>query len=193
MPPCTSNIPDEAVPRCEERGFGLVEIIVVLVVLSIVGAVALHSLTGTKRNAAETRARTVARTLGEAVEQFRRDRGGRLPAAPGTALGSADWGGSWRSPVDVSNANRPYASAAALEGVGDRVVALENASGAVAPGGAGAPARLRYVVNQNAGFYAFVVRVRTGSSYTAKCYVTNATRTGSGTSFIAGLGASKPC
>lgn len=188
MPRTSSTSSRHTSALAPERGIGLVEVIVVLLLIAIIGTIALASLHGTKRNAATTQGRTVARTLGEGIEQFARDRGGRVPGAPG----GADWANGWRSPVDVANGNAPYVKATALEPLDSGTVALVAQSGRIAPGGDTAPARLQYRTDASSRFYAIVVSERNGTTYRPACYVSNATSDG-GSAFLGTLGVTATC
>jgi prepilin-type N-terminal cleavage/methylation domain-containing protein len=187
MHPLQSSTPGPGA-RAGERAFGLVEVVVVLLVIGIVLTIAVRSLGSAQEEGAVAKGRTTARTLGEAIEQFKRDRGGRVPAQPG----GSDWSSDWRSPVDVANGDRPYAKAGSLEALDGAALALETATGTVAPNGAGAAVRLRYVADDASGLYAVVVRSRDGGSWTPVCHVTNATG-GSGAAFVASLGTATKC
>lgn len=171
-----------------EIGIGLVEVVVALLIIGVIGAFAVQSLVGTKQHSSTSEGRTVARSLGEGIEQFKRDHGGRLPTAPGTA----DWGNGWHSPVDAANGNKPYLRGSSVESLTDGSAALQTAGGTVAPGGANAPVHIQYRTDTSAGFYALVVRARTSSGYEAQCRVSNAAGAGSAT-FLATLGTGQRC
>lgn len=157
----------------------MIEVIVVVLIIAIIGAITALNVDRGRSKGHAAQGRATARALGEAVQQFQRDHGGRLPGAPG----SADWGNAYLGPVDKANGNRPYARKSTLVAITDGVVGFQ--------GGANpsAPVRLRYVADANAGQFGFVVSVRKGNAHVPSCYVTNA----SGGGFINQLGAPGPC
>lgn len=62
-----------------ERGFGLVELLVVMVVIAILGAMAMLSLGGAKSSARVSEARAAAAAYDEAIAKFMSDNGNRPP------------------------------------------------------------------------------------------------------------------
>lgn len=184
MPPTSTS----ARSHDSETAFSLVELLVVLVVVAIIGATATMALSGSKERGGAITGNSTARALGEGIEQFQRDHGGRLPTIPGTA----DWGGGWLSPVDLGNGDKPYVRTGAVEVLADHAVSLEDASGTTGPNPS-STARIRYVVTAD-GLYALVVRTRNGVGFRARCYVSNAdTRTTAGAAFITSTGAPREC
>ncbi|MEO6866681.1 MAG: prepilin-type N-terminal cleavage/methylation domain-containing protein [Gaiellales bacterium] len=191
--------------RTSERGFGIVEIIVVLLIIAIVGAIAFASVGNTRSNAATRTARAAAEALGEGVEQFQRDHGGRLPAQPGTVpagQAQSDWNAAWTSPVDASNRRgttpQPYVTAGSIQALTDRSAAVERSNGTVKEGLASTNVRIRYSANYTRGLYAFVVRSRKGTVWKSHCYATNADRgTTAGRAFlqphVAAIGGARAC
>lgn len=85
MPAWTSTCPDlERCPqqRCSaraERGFTLIEIIVVLVLVGVLLAVGLSSLSSVRRNSADTRYVSAASTIWRGIGSYRLDNKGALP------------------------------------------------------------------------------------------------------------------
>jgi Tfp pilus assembly protein PilE len=171
-----------------ERGIGVIEVVIVMLLIAMIGGIAVQSLRGTKRSTASTKGRTLALSLSEGIEQFQRDHGGRLPGDPGTA----DWGRTWLSPVDASNGNKPYVRQSAIESLVDGGAALQNNAGRAARGNPTAAVVIQYRSDVSAGSYALVVKTRTGSTYKSICRVTNASGSRSA-AFRARLGVTQPC
>ena len=161
-----------------------------LVIVMILAGVGLVSLSSGHDRANTTKARSTARSLGEGVQQFQRDHGGRLPDAPG----GADWDRQWRSPVDAANGNKPYVRSGSVEPLATGSVALEDNRGRTRGTPQKNAARIRYLVDPAAGLFALVVRVPTGNSWRVECHVTNADgRDAAGRRFIARLGSGRSC
>lgn len=159
-----------------EHGVTMVELLVVLLIIAVVAFAGLASMRGTQGQSQANRARAVAMQLGEAIQQFQRDHGGRPPGEPG----AADWRWTdrqvnwWVSPVDRGNSNRPYASARALEALTDRAVSLERSDGTTHRG-ASTTARIRYVADRGRQVYVLVVLVNRSGRLAAECFVSNST------------------
>ncbi len=164
------------------------------VIIVVIGAIAVRTSSSARAEGNTRLATTTARGLGEAIEQFQRDHGGRLPDAPGTSDWTPDGAeqGSiraWQSPVDETNGNRPYANAGSMEALADGRIALRRSNGTSAPGTGDASATIRYVTDPANGQYALDVEVRKRGSMQPACYVSNATNG----SLITGLAAERPC
>ncbi len=160
-----------------EAALGLVEVIIVLLIIAIIGAIAVMSTGSAKANGTAHVARATARTLAEAIEQFSRDHGGRLPGAPGTddwtpqgATGAA----AWQSPVDIANGRQPYVKGQAVQPLVEGQVALLAASGAAGGGAAQPAATIRYVPDATRGTFALDVQVRRGQQLVPLCHVSSA-------------------
>lgn len=156
------------VARQREHAVTMVELIVVVLIVAVIVFAGLAALGGSKDTAQLSRARSAAVQLGEAVQQFQRDHGGRPPGQPGTA----DWGNGWVSPVDRGNGNRPYLSRRAVEAVSDGAVSIEGSAGATGPG-ASPTARIRYLANPARNSYALVVYVRERGRLAPRCFISN--------------------
>lgn len=162
----------------------MIELIVVVLIILIIGAIAVSSVRSGTANGSLATGRTLARSIAEGVEQFQRDHGGRPPRA----VTSADW--SKGSPVDVANGSRPYVRASAIEplATGNGFVLLDGTATA-------APSRyaiaINYVHDQQAGLYALVVRDLVRGR--PECHVTNAGTDGAGTKFVNSLPTRRPC
>jgi type II secretory pathway pseudopilin PulG len=146
----------------------MVEVIVVLVIIGVMVGIATLSLRGSHARSNSSQARSVAQQLGESIQQFQRDHGGRPPGTPGTA----DWGGKYLAPVDQGNGDRSYASAASLDALNSGAVALETTSGVARPG-ATKVARIRYYDNPATNLYALVVFIDRDGTLKPVCYVSN--------------------
>lgn len=70
----------------DERGFSLIEIIIVMVLLIIAMLAAVSTLTSVKRNGADVRYTTAASTIWRGIGAYRQDNKGAMP--PLTLLGS---------------------------------------------------------------------------------------------------------
>lgn len=171
--------PPSRAPRARgESAVGLVEVIVVVLIILVLGTITVRTMSSARSDGDTAVAITTARTVGEAIDQFQGDHGGRLPGPPG----SADWqppnvtGSSplaWRSPVDEANGRRPYARAAALEPILDGRIAVVRQDGTVAPGGAQSSARIRYLADPARGVFALDVSVRRNGELRPNCYVSS--------------------
>jgi prepilin-type N-terminal cleavage/methylation domain-containing protein len=172
-----------------ESAFTLVEMLVVLVIAAILIGIGILSLRSSQDRGNTIQATTTAHAVGEGIEQFQRDHGGRLPTNPGTT----DWNGGWLSPADEGNQQRPYVKKAALGPLTEGIVSLETSTGATGPNPA-RTARIRYLVDANLGLYALVVRTDRGDGMLARCSVSNADpQTSQGAGFLAQTGAARPC
>lgn len=159
-----------------EAGFSLLEIIVVLVIIGIMLAVGFASMRGSHARANSAKAKSVAIQLGEAIQQFQRDHGGRPPGQPGTV----DWGNRWVSPVDRGNGNKPYVSGTSVDALATNAVSLETTAGAAGPG-ASAIARIRYYENPAANLYALVVYINRDGTRRPVCWVSGGDASSVGT------------
>lgn len=184
--------------RAREAAFTLLEIVVVLVIIALIMGAGLSTLRGTKAQTQTNKARSVAIQLGEAVQQFQRDHGGRPPTQP--ASGNADWNPTFTSPIDRSNPDaqgrgKPYARGASVEALATGAVTLENRSGSPMVGSgqrASTTARVRYIDDQNRGIYALVAFADRGQGLKVQCYVSNAS-TSTVASLVRPLGIGRPC
>lgn len=138
-----------------------------LIIAAVVCGMAFMGMQGSKSNAHGARARAVALSLGEAIQQFQRDHGGRPPAQPG----SVDWNAGWTSPIDRTNGDRPYVKTGSVEPLVAGAVAVANRRGATLAAGARAGSRIHYFDDPTRGRYALVVYVRRGTTWRAECFV----------------------
>jgi type II secretory pathway pseudopilin PulG len=151
-----------------EAGVGVLEIVVVLLIIGVLIGVGTMSMRGTQTRSNTAKARSVAIQLGEAIQQFQRDHGGRPPGQPGTV----DWGNAWISPIDRGNGNRTYASQTALDALNGGGVSLERTNGTAGPR-ASTTTRIRYFENAAANQYALVVYVRRDGAMRPICWTSN--------------------
>lgn len=78
-----------------EHAFTLVEILVVLFIAAVIGAIAIGSVGSSRETGQRFNALAVAHAYANSVDDFARDHGGRYPAPPGNA---ADWPDAKRGP-----------------------------------------------------------------------------------------------
>ena len=84
-----------------KRSFTLVEIMIVVAIIALLAVIAIPNLLGARRNAAETYAKSVLRTISNALESYvLRDGGGIYP--------SINFGGTMRILVDAKYLNEDY-------------------------------------------------------------------------------------
>ena len=98
-------------PRPAERGFSLVELLVVLLIVGILMAIGVSTQNSAKRSSKRQEAIVAAHTVQKAVEGFRRDREGRVPSR------QADWPVAAVGPVDA-DLNRRYMGARLPDTIG---------------------------------------------------------------------------
>lgn len=108
--PTTLQLP----ARDGERGFSMIELLVVLIIMGILAGSVISTMGGTKSTAVRQEAIVSAHSLQKSVESFRRDREGRVPS------NSRDWPNAVAGPID-EDAARPYMRARASEKVNVRV------------------------------------------------------------------------
>lgn len=125
-----------------EDGFGLIEMIIVLVILSILMAVAIPMFRGSKQTAAKKAAITAAGAYSQALSRYSVDYAGRYPTGFGPATGWPAGNAALKGPVDLRTGTpRPYLSgsqtpenvvlaSAATRGVQNSVVLATDGSGA---------------------------------------------------------------
>jgi type II secretory pathway pseudopilin PulG len=169
------------VTRSSERGFSLVELAAVMIVLMVLAGLWAMSAQRSQTDSGVRVGIAAALSLHEAIEQFQRDRGGRLPGP----VGSADWTpGSpylagvpfeqWISPVDIGNGGKPYLATAARAEIISQVLTVQSPSPATPRPTTGAVPKVRvsYIVNSaGSGFIMLVERLTGGTTYVPHCWV----------------------
>lgn len=163
-----------------ERGFTLIEIMVVMLILAVLLGLVISSFRGARHTTAYRTAQSAATSYAEAIEAYMADNG-QVP--PKMKVGSAAWPATPRSvriggPRDVMMRDKRYLPRAAPEAVGDGIVDLVPASPAM-PVQAGAQAKITYSIlaepgSANASVYRLHVQTlpRPGEQ-TLQCVVTN--------------------
>lgn len=162
--------------RPAEDGFGLVELMVVVLIVLVLMAIAISSFRGTKRTNQYRAAQAAASSYAEAIEAYMTDNGQRPPA-----MGAPEWPIGSRAqkvggPVDQllkapSGGPRRYMPRAAPEAVSDGLVDL------IRPGESPA-ARAQAWITYSVSGSTYVLRVTAraiGSEPALECGVTNGT------------------
>jgi prepilin-type N-terminal cleavage/methylation domain-containing protein len=158
-------------PRSSEDGFGLLELIVVLVIVAILLAIAVGSFRGTKRTTHFKSAQSAATSYAEAVEAYMQDNGQRVPKP-----GGAEWpelaNGPVNSMLKPSARGYNYMPHKGPEAVQGGSVAFVSGSLSTAKPGITPQATIQYTGSGSA--YTFTVRATGSSSDTVlECVVTN--------------------
>jgi type II secretory pathway pseudopilin PulG len=142
-----ARIPTRSVGRRvdAERGVGLVEVVVVVLIIAILGALVLSGRNTTKRAGSLSAARAAGASYHDAVEAFMRDHGGRTPvwnggtdwpATPPTTSGVATSGipaQGW-GPINIGARGKPYLDNVPEAVRGGSVVLVNNGATTAAPG-----------------------------------------------------------
>src|SRR5574342_526553 len=92
--------------RCRRRGFTLIEILVVIIVLGLLAALVGPQIFGRVSEAKTATARTQIELLGLALDNYRLDNGCRRPRSPSAP---ATWRGPRRSPFRRGSRRRARA------------------------------------------------------------------------------------
>jgi type II secretory pathway pseudopilin PulG len=119
--------------HADERGVGMIELVVVMIIMTILAAIVVPTFLGSRTTAAQNEAAAAATTYNQMINSYVADHGRQTPA-----LGSADW----CTPVISGPCNlmrQPYANPAAgvaegrvvFGGVNARATAPATATGAV--------------------------------------------------------------
>ncbi len=150
-----------------ESGVALIEVVIVLIISATMMAVAMSSRESNGTSATRAGAISAARALGDAVNDFRKDHGGRSPA-----LGTADWPTGTvaqrnRGPINTYT-GRPYLRGKALDVLSSDIARV------VGPGGT-APDPVRFVLQLSTaggrpGGWAIVVRDKRAKA--PPCHIT---------------------
>ena len=123
-----------------ERGFTLIEVVIVLVISAVMLAMAVLTMDSDQSTAKRADAVAAARVLADAIEDFRKDHGGRPPA-----IGTSDWPSApaklRRGPVNTYT-GRAYQRKRTIS-------ALESGVAVVAAGSTVAPAPVRFTLQYN--------------------------------------------
>ena len=150
--------------RAQEHAFTLIELLVVLVIVAAVTAILIRSHSSTSASTMRRSAIGAARSYGDAIDDFRKDHGGRPPV-----LGDAkDWptGSAAKGPRNTSD-GRAYLRGSAPEAVGAKQAQLVGASASTTNG---ARFALQYApVAATPGGWVIVVRDQ--RSQVKPCYV----------------------
>lgn len=164
---------------CREAAFTLIEVVIVCLITAVVLAMAFAGRDSSGGSAHRAGAVSAARALGDSIQDFRKDHGGRPPV-----LGSADWPTTTTTTRNRGPRNtytgRTYMRSRAIEVLDSRIAGVVS-GGATAP----APARFTlqyYRVGGRPGGWTIVVRDNRG--VIRPCHVTGGSMTppsGSGT------------
>lgn len=167
--------------RRPEAGFTVIELVIVVVIaavlLSIMGAAFDSARTASQRRSAIA----AARTMGDAIEDFRKDHAGRPPLLAGATAGE-DWSQKPANGPRNRYLDEPYLESAP-GALADGLAVMTTGGG----GGGGARWRLRY--RQDADPAGWSIVVIDGRGTATRCAITGgAARPGQGA--LAGVG---PC
>jgi prepilin-type N-terminal cleavage/methylation domain-containing protein len=111
-----------------EEGFSLMEVIIVAAIIAAIGAAALWATASSRTASGRVQAVAAARTIGTAVDDFRKDHGGRPPV-----LGHAsDWPAPTLAGPRDNYSDERYMQPKATHGITSSDVAISAVGGATA-------------------------------------------------------------
>jgi type II secretory pathway pseudopilin PulG len=167
----TPTVLQPCAPARDERGFGVIELVIVLLLLAIMMAMLISTFGGSKRAASHKLAAGAASNYAEAIESYMADNGQSPPT-----IGSAAWPASpnaqlLRGPVDIllrgpGGGGKPYLPSVPDAVDTGRVQFLGPGQTSSSP----ASPTITYSVN---GPY-YELRVRTPGNTVRECIITNA-------------------
>lgn len=150
-------------PTTQETAFTMVELIVVLVIVLTLGGIAATSMRGGQDTAREQSIRVSALAVDDAIKDFRRDHGSRVPIV---ASSSTEWPLSKVTKGPVDRQGKPY-----MRKRGDQL-ALGEVGIVTSTSGGGKYGRLRYVRDaSNIRNYTLLVEQRSGSAWKQVCWL----------------------
>ena len=90
------------------RGFTLVEILIVVIILGILAAIVIPQFTSASEDARKNSASSLLQTIRAQIELYKLQHGDRWPTSTGTTAGTFDWTGLTGTTTFGGNSFGPY-------------------------------------------------------------------------------------